>query len=166
LADRLAAVPDVERTRILLDLVNGHVAAVIGRSPADGVEATQQFKDMGFDSLLAVELRNRLSETTGIRLPATLVFDHPTPTALALELKGQLVPATEETVVGEPAGAGGGVIEIDDDFDLEAATDEDLFDLIDSELGKLVNPRQRARQRAGHPVDPSAPHSDRGTELA
>ncbi|MGC0373865.1 SDR family NAD(P)-dependent oxidoreductase [Streptomyces sp. SAI-229] len=135
LADRLAAVPDVERTRILLDLVTGLVTTVLGRSPADGIEAAQQFKDLGFDSLLAVELRNRLSETTGIRLPATLVFDHPTPAALAGQLKEQLVPAAKEPVAGEPAGAEGGVIEIDDDFDLEAATDEDLFDLIDSELG-------------------------------
>jgi acyl carrier protein len=128
-------VPDVERTRILLDLVTGLVTTVLGRSPADGIEAAQQFKDLGFDSLLAVELRNRLSETTGIRLPATLVFDHPTPAALARQLKEQLVPAAKEPVAGEPAGAEGGVIEIDDDFDLEAATDEDLFDLIDSELG-------------------------------
>ncbi|WP_345639030.1 SDR family NAD(P)-dependent oxidoreductase [Streptomyces thinghirensis] len=136
LADRLAALPDTERTRILLDLVTDQVAAVLGRSAADGIEPTQQFKDVGFDSLLAVELRNRLSETTGTRLPATLVFDHPTPTALARRLKEQLVPTPEEPVAEQPAaGAGGGGIEIDDDFDLDTASDEDLFDLIDSELG-------------------------------
>lgn len=111
------------------------VATVLGLAPADGIEPTQQFKDVGFDSLLAVELRNRLSEAVGVRLPATLVFDHPTPMALARQLKEQLVPEAQEPEAGAPAPAEGGVVEIDDDFDLEAATDDDLFDLIDSELG-------------------------------
>ncbi|QTD95928.1 type I polyketide synthase [Streptomyces cyanogenus] len=135
LADRLAALPDTERTRILLDLVNSHVATVLGRSPADAIEPTQQFKELGFDSLLAVELRNRLAGDTGLRLPATLVFDHPTPTALARQLKELVLPAAEESASTEPDGREGGVIEIDDDFDLDAATDDDLFDLLDGELG-------------------------------
>ncbi|WP_406323070.1 SDR family NAD(P)-dependent oxidoreductase [Streptomyces sp. NBC_01637] len=135
LVERLATLPDVERSRVLLGLVTTQVATVLGLAPADGIEPTQQFKDVGFDSLLAVELRNRLSEAVGVRLPATLVFDHPTPMALARQLKEQLVPEAQEPEAGAPAPAEGGVVEIDDDFDLEAATDDDLFDLIDSELG-------------------------------
>ncbi|MFD9240033.1 SDR family NAD(P)-dependent oxidoreductase [[Kitasatospora] papulosa] len=135
LAERLTTLPDLERDRVLLGLVTAQVASVLGLTPADGIEPTQPFKDVGFDSLLAVELRNRLSEAVGIRLTATLVFDHPTPMALARQLKEQLVPEEQGPEAGEHVGTGGGTVVIDEDFDLEAASDEDLFDLIDSELG-------------------------------
>ncbi|MFE3312937.1 type I polyketide synthase [Embleya sp. NPDC059213] len=90
LAGRLAAAGAVERETILLDLVRGEVAAVLGHTSAGGVQADQAFRDLGFDSLTAVELRDRLSRATGVDLPSTLVFDHPTPTDLATRLRAAL----------------------------------------------------------------------------
>ncbi|MFB6887800.1 type I polyketide synthase [Kitasatospora sp. NPDC056327] len=105
----LAALPPVERDRALLDLVRGEVAAVLGHPGPEAVGADQAFKEIGFDSLTAVELRNRLSAATGLRLSVTLAFDYPTATALAGHLRAELpgVPAapTPDAPARVPAAA-------------------------------------------------------------
>jgi len=80
---RLAAMTPEEQARHLAGLVRSEAAAVLGAAGRDLVRADQAFSDAGFDSLTAVEFRNRLTTLTGTPLPATLVFDYPTPSALA-----------------------------------------------------------------------------------
>jgi len=86
LAELLAGAPADEHEAVVLAFVLEHIAAVMGSSP-ESVDGEQTFKELGFDSLGVVYLRNRLNATTGLRLPATLVFNYPTPVALAAHLR-------------------------------------------------------------------------------
>ncbi|MEV0186754.1 SDR family NAD(P)-dependent oxidoreductase, partial [Streptomyces sp. NPDC050625] len=83
LRSRLAKLGPEEQEKAVLDLVLGHIATVLGHASPQAVKPQRPFSELGFDSLVAVELRNRLNTATGLRLPATAVFDYPTPAALA-----------------------------------------------------------------------------------
>ncbi|MFC4069609.1 SDR family NAD(P)-dependent oxidoreductase [Actinoplanes subglobosus] len=162
---RITELDSGECDEALLDLVRTHAAAVLGHPSADAVDPDRAFQEIGFDSVAAVELRQRLTAATGLRLPATLVFDHPTARAAAAHLRTLVRPA------GPTAGAA-----LLDDLDridtaltgadlsdeenraltarlesvlrrwrdrgdpaatvaVEDATDDELFHLLDSELG-------------------------------
>ncbi|GAA3291240.1 hypothetical protein GCM10020295_07580 [Streptomyces cinereospinus] len=86
--------PAADREQAVLDLVLDRVAAVLGFASAADVDPDRAFREMGFDSLTAVEFRNRLGQTLGLRLPVTLAFDYPSPTALARFLLGELAGTT------------------------------------------------------------------------
>ncbi|MDT3440004.1 type I polyketide synthase [Pseudofrankia sp. BMG5.37] len=188
LAARLAAANMAERPAILLDLVVAEAAVVLGHGGAADLAADRAFRDLGFDSLTALELRNRIETATGLSLPGSLVFDHPTPAALGRHLDTVLAPAqaARPTVLAEidrleaalraavtdpdgrdritdrlrgllwkwddlARGSGsargaaadgahgaaglGGVPDARTDGDLLTATDDELFEALDTELG-------------------------------
>jgi len=91
-SERLARLSEIQRHDHALTVVRTHVAAVLGHADPEAVSPQAPFKDLGFDSLTALELRNQLTRGTGVRLPATVIFDHPTPDALTRFLLARLLP--------------------------------------------------------------------------
>ncbi|MEV4616966.1 SDR family NAD(P)-dependent oxidoreductase [Kitasatospora sp. NPDC049258] len=163
---RLAALDDpAARAAELFELVRREAAAVLGHQDTTGVAADRAFRDLGLSSLTAVELRNRIGAGTGLDLPATLIFDHPTPEAVAGYLLAELplgddgsapLGALESLAALERALAGPGAAEeldrgsllarlralvdrwdlgdgldVEDGFDFDNASDEELFQLVD-----------------------------------
>ncbi|MER7188264.1 beta-ketoacyl synthase N-terminal-like domain-containing protein, partial [Streptomyces hyaluromycini] len=142
LRSEIGALPEADRLSRLLDAVGAAAADVMGAAPA-GVVPERAFKELGFTSVQAVQLRNRLMETTGLRLPATLAFDHPTPRAVAGYLLGELTGTHDQdgtapvtaapvdddpiAIVGMAARLPGGV-----------ASPEDLWALVDQGLDAIT----------------------------
>jgi acyl carrier protein len=98
LVDRLVAMPEPERAATLTKAVRSAAAAVLGHGSAEAIEPGQAFSELGFDSLTAVEFRNRLAKVTGLNLSQGIVFDYPTPAGLAKHLRAEILP--EDT--GDP----------------------------------------------------------------
>jgi acyl carrier protein len=183
LAERLAKVPEVEREALVMGLVRSEVATVLGHDSAEQVDPAKAFQDLGFDSLAAVELRNRLNAVTGMRLAATAVFDFPTPAAVAehllAEASGGIVSAdtnleqltqalaavkTDDTNRLQVAAQlralaadleGDGETESGDgDTDrLRSASDEELLEFIDAQVGSDGQADDRAPEQMGDDSD-------------
>jgi acyl carrier protein len=160
-ADDLATMPPAQQHLTLLTLIRDTAALVLGHGDTTMLTATTSFKDLGVDSVTAVELRNRLAAATDLRLPATLVFDYPTPEHLVTYLRGRLgldgtpsQDAVRTALRAVPAGstehrrmvallgdvlhrAGDATVPgaSDSVSDLDSASDQDLFALVD-EVGQ------------------------------
>nr|APD71868.1 type I polyketide synthase 3 [Streptomyces sp.] len=168
ITEELVALSPEDQHRHLLALVRSHAATVLGHPTLDTIAANHAFKEIGFDSLTAVELRNRLTAATRLRLSPTLVFDHPTPAALATHLHTRLSPHDAdvsqrvlrdieklETVLSDVSldesqsaaikarlegllwkwdGSGSTPMDASED-DLSSATDDEIFGVIENELG-------------------------------
>jgi acyl carrier protein len=162
---QLTSLPRARQLQVLTDLIRTGAAAALGHTLAGSVEADRVFSDLGFDSLTSLELRQQLSSATGLRLPATLLFDYPTPAVLAEYLRTEIfdrettrLPVMEEldklaarlesVALGDAGraeiaarlevmtqaflvGPADGVIP---DRELEMATNDEMFDLVEKEL--------------------------------
>ncbi|MEU8346316.1 beta-ketoacyl synthase N-terminal-like domain-containing protein, partial [Spirillospora sp. NPDC048832] len=125
-----AAPPEEDRRRRTAELVRAHVAIVLGHDDPDALDVALPFKDLGFDSVLGVELSTRLAETFGVRLPNTLVYDHPNPAALIEHLLGEEpdtgVPAPAVRAADEPIA----IVGIGCRYPGGVTTPEELWDIV------------------------------------
>ncbi|MFJ4658845.1 type I polyketide synthase [Nocardia sp. NPDC088792] len=131
LTEQLAGAGEAEQQRVLVHLIRTQVATVLGHGDIAGIESGSSFSDFGFDSVTAVEFRNRLAAATGIRLPVTAVFDYPTPQSLATSLRAELVPAP-----ADPAAAG--IAELERLEAILAATGPDTAAALTTRLEALL----------------------------
>jgi acyl carrier protein len=99
--ERLLALPEARRAGLLVDLVRAQAAGVLGHANTEAIGADKAFRELGVDSLTAIEIRNQLAGATGLSLPTSLVFDYPTPRVLASHLLGELLGEPEEVTETE-----------------------------------------------------------------
>ncbi|WP_459250862.1 type I polyketide synthase, partial [Streptomyces youssoufiensis] len=135
LRERLAGLSEPEQDRMLLEVIRTHVAAVLGHASAGAVQGSQAFKDLGFSSLTAVEFRNRVSKAIGLRLPATAVFDYPTPAELAKFTRAEILGAETGAVRPVPVAVAGNddpivIVGMSCRYPGEVTTPEDLWNLV------------------------------------
>ena len=96
LAQRIHGLPEDQQHAVLLDLVRSHIATVLGNTTPEAIDPDKAFQELGFDSLTAVEMRNRLKAATGLTLSPTLIFDYPTPSRLASYFRTELAGVPQE----------------------------------------------------------------------
>ncbi|WP_181777748.1 type I polyketide synthase, partial [Amycolatopsis pittospori] len=162
LVAKLADRTEAERLEALLELVRGEAATVLGYSGTENLGARRAFRDLGFDSLTAVEFRNRLQTVAGIRLPATLVFDHPTPTAVAGYLHAELFGRTAPVRAAEnaaPADEPIAIVAMSCRLPGGVRSPEDLWRLLESGTDAISGlPTDRGWDLAAlYAADPDAP---------
>lgn len=163
IASGLAAMPAAERDRAVLSLVRASAAAVLGHAEPDAVDSQTSFKDLGFDSVTAVELRGRIAAAIGSRLPASLTFDYPTPAQLARYLRDEVLggerPPAEASRQGPAEGDGVAIVGMACRFPGGVGSPEDLWRLVAEVRDAVVPfPADRGWDVAGiyHP-DPGLP---------
>ncbi|MFI6093842.1 beta-ketoacyl synthase N-terminal-like domain-containing protein, partial [Streptomyces sp. NPDC051218] len=136
---QLAGRPEAEQDQMILDLIQTHSAAVLGHASPQSIDPGHTFKELGFDSVTGVELRNRLSTAVASRLPSGLIFDYPTPAVLSEFLRAEAVGDTDATGMGRARPAAAGVAASDDPIAIVAmscrlpggvSAPEQLWDLL------------------------------------
>jgi len=134
-------VPEAEREALVRQLVCAQAASVLGHESPLAIDAQRAFKDLGFDSLGAVELRNRLAQATGLRLPSTLIFDYPNSVAVANYLIRKAIPDAGEDTGGGAGGAESDIRRVLESIPIvrlrESGLYEQLVKLASSALGEL-----------------------------
>jgi acyl transferase domain-containing protein/acyl carrier protein len=160
LARRLTGLPPAEQDRVLIEVIQGEAAGVLGHEAASAVDAGRPFSDLGFDSLTTLEMRQRMKAVTGLRLPATLLFDYPTLEVLASYLRVELVgdagaqepvnPAAPAAVTAVAADEPVAIVAMSCRYPGGVRDPEDLWDLIMAQTDAISGlPRDRGWKVAG-----------------
>ncbi|QVI21399.1 SDR family NAD(P)-dependent oxidoreductase [Nocardia tengchongensis] len=158
LRERISGLAEAERLPMLLGVVRDQMAVVLGHDGRDAIDPARNFRELGFDSLAAVEARNRLNTLTGLRLPATLIFDHPTPATLARHILHELLGSRGETAVAPMRPSNAAHESTDLPAAESAAPDESLVGVIRQAIAAERFTRGVALLRAAAKLRPRFDH--------